>query len=145
MNITIEEVIRQLDDIKARKILLQLPDGLKPHVFDYFSRLSEKFSVIVSSESFYGACDISTMDVYRDVDCIVQLGHSEIPNIEYPKPVIFMEYRIQGEIGIDDEAFQPLKEKGHKKIGLLLGCKLCADGVKSTRTDHNQAVNLCRY
>ena len=119
MNITIEEVIRQLDDIKARKILLQLPDGLKPHVFDYFSRLSEKFSVIVSSESFYGACDISTMDVYRDVDCIVQLGHSEIPNIEYPKPVIFMEYRIQGEIGIDDEAFQPLKEKGHKKIGLL--------------------------
>ncbi|MCL4336408.1 MAG: diphthamide biosynthesis enzyme Dph2 [Candidatus Thermoplasmatota archaeon] len=119
MNITIDEVISKLDKIRARKILLQLPDGLKPHVFEYFSRLSEKFSVIVSSEPFYGACDISTMDVYKDVDCIVQLGHSEIPNIKYPKPVIFMEYRVQREIEIDDQVFQTLKEKGHKKIGLL--------------------------
>ncbi len=119
MNITIDDVIRQLEDINARKILLQLPDGLKPHVFDYFSKLSEKFSVIVSSEPFYGACDISTMDVYKDVDCIVQLGHSEIPNIKYPKPVIFMEYRVQREIEIDDQVFQILREKGHNKIGLL--------------------------
>ena len=119
LNITIDEVISKLDEIRARKILLQLPDGLKPHVFDYFSRLSEKFSVIISSEPFYGACDISTMDVYKDVDCIVQLGHSEIPNIKYPKPVIFMEYRVQREIEIDDQVFQTLKEKGHKKIGLL--------------------------
>lgn len=103
----------------ARKILLQLPDGLKPHVFDYFNRLSERYSVIVSSDPFYGACDISTPDVYRDVDCIVQLGHSEIPNIKYPKPMIFMEYRIDKEIPIEQEAFQVLRDLGHSKVGLL--------------------------
>ena len=109
----------RLEELKAKKILLQLPDGLKPNVFQYFNRLSEKYSVVVSSEPFYGACDISTPDVYADVDCIVQLGHSEIPNINYPKPMIFMEYRVEKEINIDEYVFQPLKELGYRKIGLL--------------------------
>ncbi len=119
MTSTIEEVIEKLDGMNARKILLQLPDGLKPHVFDYFSELSSRYSVIVSSDPFYGACDISTPDVYKDVDCIVQLGHSEIPNIKYPKPMIFMEYRVAREIDVPPEAFKPLHELGHTNIGLL--------------------------
>lgn len=105
--------------MNAKKILLQLPDGLKPHVFDYFTRLSEKFSVIISSDPFYGACDVGNMEVYKDVDCIVQLGHSIIPNINYPKPVIFEEYRNEKKITIDDSVFEMLKEKGHKTIGLV--------------------------
>lgn len=116
---TIDDVIQQLDGMNARKILLQLPDGLKPNVFDYFSTLSGKYSVIVSSEPFYGACDISTPDVYSDVDCIVQLGHSIIPNINYPKPMIFMEYRVEKDIPLDDSVFDPLKDAGHHRIGLL--------------------------
>lgn len=116
---TIEDVIEMLDAMGARKILLQLPDGLKPHVFEYFNRLSEKFSVIVSSDPFYGACDIGTPEVYKNVDCIVQLGHSEIPNIRYPKPMIFMEYRIDKNIPVESEAFEPLREHGFRNIGLL--------------------------
>jgi 2-(3-amino-3-carboxypropyl)histidine synthase len=105
--------------MKAKKILLQLPDGLKPHVFDYFSKLSEKFSVIISSEPFYGACDVGNMEVYKDVDCIVQLGHSEIPNINYPKPVIFEEYRNSREIEMKEGIFDLLKEKNYRTIGLV--------------------------
>ncbi len=119
MTSTIEEVIEQLDGMNAKKVLLQLPDGLKPHVFDYFNELSSRYSVIVSSDPFYGACDISTPDVYSDVDCIVQLGHSEIPNIKYPKPMIFMEYRVTREIEITPEAFKPLHDLGYNNIGLL--------------------------
>lgn len=119
MTTTIEEVIEQLDRMNAKKVLLQLPDGLKPHVFEYFNQLSSRYSVIVSSDPFYGACDISTPDVYGDVDCIVQLGHSEIPNINYPKPMIFMEYRVSKEIEIDSEAFKPLHVLGYNHIGLL--------------------------
>lgn len=117
--INVEETIRKLKDMGAKKILLQLPDGLKPHVFDYFSRLSENFSVVISSEPFYGACDVGNMEVYHDVDCIVQFGHSEIPNINYPKPVIFEEYRNEAEIEISKDIFDVLKEKGFKNIGLV--------------------------
>lgn len=116
---TFDDVMEKLQELNAKKVLLQLPDGLKPHVFQYFNRLSEKYSVVVSSDPFYGACDISTPDVYGDVDCIVQLGHSEIPNIKYPKPMIFMEYRVEKDIQIDESVFQPLSDLGYSKIGLL--------------------------
>lgn len=119
VNINIEHTIEKLEAMNAKKILLQLPDGLKPHVFDYYSKLSRKFHVIVSSDPFYGACDIGNMEVYKDVDCIVQLGHSEIPNIKYPKPVIFEEYRNEREIEIDEGIFRILREKNYHTIGIV--------------------------
>jgi 2-(3-amino-3-carboxypropyl)histidine synthase len=112
-------VIEKLESMGAKKILLQLPDGLKPHVFQYFSKLSERFSVIVSSQPFYGACDIGNMEVYSGVDCIVQLGHSAIPNIGYPKPVIFEEYRYSPASLPEPELFEPIRERGFRRIGLL--------------------------
>lgn len=142
----IEQVIAELDRLGARKILLQLPDGLKPRVFDYFNRLSEKFSVIVSSEPFYGACDISTPDVYAGVDCIVQLGHSEIPNVKYPKPMIFMEHRITEDIPLDPEIFAPLRELGHRRIGLLCSIQYIEqmDRVKATMEELGFEIHVGR-
>ena len=115
----LDEAVVKLKELGAKKVLLQLPDGLKPHVFEYFSRLSADFSIIVSSESFYGACDIGSRDVYSGVDAIVQLGHSEIPNINYPVPVIFLEYRDEHKIEFPESLFEPLRKEGYKKIGLL--------------------------
>ena len=85
LSVDVEDTIKKLEGMNARKILLQLPDGLKPHAFDYFNSLSAKFSVIISSDPFYGACDVGNAEIYKDVDCIVQYGHSEIPNVKYPK------------------------------------------------------------
>ncbi len=114
----IDDAINELKARKASKILLQIPDGLKPESFDLFNKFSKEFNVIISSQSFYGACDIGNMEVYRDVDCIVQFGHSEIPNIKYTKPVIFIEY-FYNEIEIGDDVFSILKENGIKNVGLL--------------------------
>ncbi len=115
----LDETIVKLNEMGAKKILLQLPDGLKPHVFEYFNRLSSGFNIIVSSESFYGACDIGSRDVYSGVDAIVQLGHSEIPNIKYPKPVLFLEYRDSHKIEFRESMFDSLKAGGYRRIGLL--------------------------
>ncbi len=117
--INVDSTIEKLRKMGAKKILLQLPDGLKPNVFDYFTRLSSEFSVIVSSEGFYGACDTGNMEVYKDVDCIVQLGHSVIPNINYPKPVIFEEFRNDRTVEIERSHLAPMLDAGLKKVGLV--------------------------
>lgn len=117
--IDVEATVEKLRQMNAKKILLQLPDGLKPRVFDYFTRLSREFNVIVSSEGFYGACDTGNMEVYRDVDCIVQMGHSEMPNVKYPKPVIFEEYRNEKPVEIDPSILEPIVEKGFGHIGMV--------------------------
>jgi 2-(3-amino-3-carboxypropyl)histidine synthase len=113
-----EEAFKQLKRMNAKKILLQIPDGLKPQAFDIFNYFASDFNVIVSSSSFYGACDIGNREIYEGVDCIVQLGHTEIPNINYPLPVIFIEY-YYNTIEIDDSTFDVLKSDGINKIGLL--------------------------
>lgn len=119
MKLDLSSAIEEISKNGGKRILLQLPDGLKPDVFSYFTELSKHFSVIVTSEAFYGACDIGSREVYDGVDYIVQLGHSEIPNIDYPKPVIFIEKRIEKFPEIPDSAYGILKEKGYTNIGLL--------------------------
>ena len=114
----VDDAIIRLREMKASKILLQIPDGLKPESFNLFNKFSKEFNVIISSQSFYGACDIGNMEVYRDVDCIVQFGHSEIPNIKYTKPILFIEYFYK-QIELDDGIFSILAENLVKNVGLL--------------------------
>jgi 2-(3-amino-3-carboxypropyl)histidine synthase len=112
------KVVHKLKEINAKRILLQLPDGLKPHIFDYYTELSKNFQVIVSSSGFYGACDTGTMDEWRNVDAIVQLGHTEIPNINYKVPVIFEEYIHEDLRNFDDLNIEELRTKKYKNIGV---------------------------
>ncbi|MEM0157985.1 MAG: diphthamide biosynthesis enzyme Dph2 [Thermoplasmataceae archaeon] len=119
MKVSIREAMEGARSLGAKTILLQLPDGLKPDVFGLFKEISSEFNVIVSSDPFYGACDIGTPEVYNRVDAIIQVGHSEMPNIRYPRPVFFVEARIGQEIDIPRESLLPLKESGFRRIGLL--------------------------
>jgi len=119
VRVSIDEAIEGARAIGAKRILLQLPDGLKPDVFHIYDRLRSEFSVIVSSEPFYGACDIGSPEVYSRVDAVIQLGHSEMPNVDYPKPVFFVEARINSEIQIPPDSLLQLKDAGYRKIGLL--------------------------
>ncbi|MCL6014193.1 MAG: diphthamide biosynthesis enzyme Dph2 [Candidatus Thermoplasmatota archaeon] len=111
-------VIDKLKEINARRILLQLPDGLKPHVFEYFNELSKNFNVVVSSSGFYGACDTGTMDEWKNVDAVVQLGHTEIPNVNYKVPVIFEEYVNEDHRSFNDLDLVELENKNYKNIDL---------------------------
>ena len=111
-------VIERLKEIKTKRILLQLPDGLKPHVFDYFNELSKNFNVIVSSSGFYGACDTGTMDEWKNVDAVVQLGHTEIPNVNYKVPVIFEEYINEDHRSFNDLDLTELERNNYKNISL---------------------------
>ena len=137
------DTIEKLRIMKAKRILLQLPDGLKPRVFEYFNALSKEFNVIVSSEGFYGACDTGTMDVYGKVDCIVQLGHSRIPNIDYPIPVIFEEYLEDAQENFQNVDFSIISNSGYKKIGVLYSIqyKDTAENVK----EHMRSIGFEVY
>ena len=125
--------MEKLRQIGAKKIMIQVPDGLKPGVFDLFNALSEEFGIIISSDPFFGACDVGDSVLYKDVDCILQLGHSEIPNINYPKPVVFVEYKEEKIPEIRESLFRELKDRGIRRIGLLFSIQYveAADRVRS--------------
>lgn len=115
----LDHAIEIIKGLGAKRILFQVPDGLKPNVFEYFNKLSAEFKVVVSGEPFYGACDIGNFTRGYGVDCVLQLGHSVIPNIKYPLPVIFVEWRLKKKLDLSKISLDPLKEKNYKKVGLL--------------------------
>ncbi|RLG18980.1 hypothetical protein DRN75_00270 [Nanoarchaeota archaeon] len=70
-NLEIERVNRKIKELGAKKVLIQLPEGLKPVANKIADRLNA--IVYIWAGSCFGACDIPNVDV----DLIVQWGHSE--------------------------------------------------------------------
>jgi len=70
-DLEIEKVNRKIKELGAKRVLIQLPDGLKPVA----NKIADKLDAMVYiwAGSCFGACDVPNVDV----DLIVQWGHSE--------------------------------------------------------------------
>ncbi len=84
--IDFQNLREELKRKKAEKVLIQVPEGMKIYALEIADKLRD-FDVRISSNPTYGACDV---EYYKDA-ITVQFGHAEIPNITYPKDVIFVE------------------------------------------------------
>ncbi len=63
---------------KAKKILLQFPDGMKPYattIAEYLESQLPDVNFFIWMGSCFGACDIPPVKD-RDFDLIIQFGHS---------------------------------------------------------------------
>jgi len=85
--------IRRLD---ARRVLVQLPDGLRPGGLTLAKELRELtgVQVILSGDSCYGACDLAlTQADAVDADLIIHYGHSPMLRAS-GTPVLYIEARV---------------------------------------------------
>jgi len=98
LELDFDEIKKYMLEVKPRKVLLQLPSGLKRRAAEIAAELNRRFGcdVIVSGDSCFGACDLPAGAVEL-VDAIIQVGHSPMPSIRYTKPVIF----LPGKLSLD--------------------------------------------
>lgn len=101
---------RILDEIRRRgskRILLQMPEGLKPIGFRLAKQLEKETGaeVFVSGDPCYGACDLALYPKkHIDADLLVHVGHAEIPG-EFPdEDVLYVEARA------DVSIIEPMKQ-----------------------------------
>jgi len=112
------EILEKLKELKAQKIFLQFPEGLKLKVQKIVKELeAEGFEVFVCLEKCFGACDVRENEAkLLGCDCILHIGHEEFIKTEFP--VVYWEYFINSEV-------EPILEKefwkleNFKKIGLI--------------------------
>jgi len=74
----IDKIVKTINKEKAKKVLLQFPDGLKPYSTVIAEEIEKKAGCecIIWLGTCFGACDVP-LDVERlGVDLIVQFGHS---------------------------------------------------------------------
>lgn len=109
-DIDIASAISEIKRIKARIIALQVPEGLKKRAYQIAEDLENKSGaeVLVVAEPCFGACDVPS-SLFDIVDAIVNVGHSPIPNLKFPKPLIFVPARSK----------VPVLDQLKKSVGML--------------------------
>ncbi len=79
-NLELSRVASEIKKKKAKKVLIQLPDGLKPYATAIADELKKqtnsKAEIFIWLDSCFGACDIPQISK-KEADLIVQFGHSE--------------------------------------------------------------------
>jgi 2-(3-amino-3-carboxypropyl)histidine synthase len=109
-----QEIVR----LGAKRVLLQLPEGLKPES-PRLAKIIEKTGAlpIVSADPCYGACDLATSEAESlAVDLILHFGHAKL--LKHEKvPTLYLETRATVIVDSAVEASLPLLSK-YSKIGL---------------------------
>jgi 2-(3-amino-3-carboxypropyl)histidine synthase len=101
------KIIEEIRRRGSKRILLQMPEGLKPLGFK-LARFLEKecgVEVFVSGDPCYGACDLALdPKAHVNADLLVHLGHAEIPG-EFPEEnVLYVEAHA------DEPVEEPMKQ-----------------------------------
>jgi len=116
------EIQRVADEIKtrgARRVLLQLPDGLRPVAISIAEALRKltNAEVILNGDSCYGACDLALSQAeIIEADLIVHYAHSKLLQ-STPIPVIYIEAFMDFDLDVlIDKAIPHMKD--WKNIGI---------------------------
>lgn len=113
-----ERIKREIIRLGAKRVLIQLPEGLKPEG-PSLAKIVEKTGAlpIVSADPCYGACDLATAEAESlGADLIIHYGHAKLVKHEQV-PTIYVEARAT--IPVEDvvEKALPMLEK-LSRIGL---------------------------
>jgi 2-(3-amino-3-carboxypropyl)histidine synthase len=127
-----ERIKQEITKLGAKRVLLQLPEGLKPEG-PRLAKIIEKAGAlpIVSADPCYGACDIATEEAeLLGIDLIIHFGHAKLLKHERV-PTVYVE--ATATVTVDEAVEQaiPLLSKW-SKIGL------------ATTVQHVQALNQAR-
>jgi len=95
------KIVEEIRRRGSRRVLLQMPEGLKPIGFRLANVLEEKtgVEVFLSGDPCYGACDLALGPKrFVDADLLIHIGHAEIPG-EFPEEnVLYVEARSDAQI-----------------------------------------------
>jgi 2-(3-amino-3-carboxypropyl)histidine synthase len=112
-------IIPKLKGAGARRVFLQVPEGLKTRVQEFARELEEAgMTVFVSVEPCFGGCDLRDREAKSlGCDALVHVGHSDY-GVKPVLPVIYEEY------GVDFDPVPLLRRnlrelKGFRSIGLV--------------------------
>ena len=127
-----ERIKLEIAKLDAKRVLLQMPEGLKPEA-PKLAEIIEKCGAlaIISADPCYGACDIAVIEAEGlGVDLIVHFGHAKMVKYE-PIPTIYVEARAT--VMVDNAVEKSLTLlKDYTTVGL------------ATSVQHLQTLNQAR-
>jgi 2-(3-amino-3-carboxypropyl)histidine synthase len=117
LNFETEYLIKELKKIKPKKVLVQLPEGVKQNVFEIAKIFRDlKIEAVFSGETCWGGCSVSVGEAKSvNADLIVHFGHAKFMDVNFP--VLYVE--IRDELDLIPLLKKSLKElQDYRTIGL---------------------------
>ena len=112
-----DKILREIRRRGLKRILLQMPEGLKPLGFK-LAQLIEQMTgteVFLAGDPCYGACDLSLLAKRQiKAELLVHIGHAEIPGEFSNENVMYVEAR--SDAPIEQPMIQALKMLTHERI-----------------------------
>ncbi|MBU0898340.1 MAG: diphthamide biosynthesis enzyme Dph2 [Nanoarchaeota archaeon] len=95
-NESLDNIKKGIEEEGAKRILLQVPEGLKMQAQKVAKELEKDgLKVFVSADPCYGACDIRDHEAkLLKCDLLVHIGHTNF-GLETDIPVLYEEYRLE--------------------------------------------------
>ncbi len=116
-NFETDKLIKELKKRKPKKVLVQLPEGIKKKAVEIAETIEELgIKVIFSGETCWGGCAVAIQEAKAlDVDLIIHFGHAKFIDVDFP--VLYIE--VKDELNLNSILKKSLKElKKFKTIGL---------------------------
>ncbi|WP_319377833.1 diphthamide biosynthesis enzyme Dph2 [uncultured Methanocorpusculum sp.] len=127
--IQLSEVITQLKSRNAKRVAVQLPEGLKRHAAEISRALkNEGFEVMISGDACWGACDLS-LDALEWADVLVHVGHTPVTS---EKNIIYLPFQQDIPLEILESAVPQLK-------------KYASVGITTTIQHAHQTKSICEW
>jgi len=157
-----DSLLSEIEKRKAKKLLIQLPDGLKPLAVAFSHKIEEKTGVVafISADPCYGGCDLAIDEAkFLGVDLILHVGHTGFVNSDVP--TLYLEAKAFIDTTDITERSKELLQKA-SRVGIAttiqhvdtleaIGRVLEASGIKtvippkSTRTKYGGQIIGCDY
>lgn len=111
------KLIEELKKRKPKRVLVQLPEGIKNKVFEIAKDIEDLgIEVVFSGDTCWGGCSLALQEAKTiEADLIVHFGHAEFMKADFP--VIYVE--IKDLLDLEPLLKKSLKKlENFKKIGL---------------------------
>ncbi|MCX8178439.1 MAG: diphthamide biosynthesis enzyme Dph2 [Candidatus Aenigmarchaeota archaeon] len=104
------ELLDQLKKLKARRVFIQYPEGLKTKIQEISSELEKNgYQTVLCCEPTFGACDVRDFEAKRlKCDTVVHIAHTDF-GVKSELPVIYLDY-------VFDIDPIPIIEKEYEKL-----------------------------
>ena len=78
-DLELNKAISEIKKQNAKKVCIQLPEGLKPKAQEIVDEIKEKTNavVLIWMGSCFGSCDVPEYIEKQGIDLLIQWGHSE--------------------------------------------------------------------
>lgn len=119
----IKALVETIKETKTKRVLVQLPDGLKGISTEILDALHDNgVDALLSSDACYGACDLRDLEAKQaECDMLVNVGHNKFyKQLNTAVPVIYYEWPLSLDLeNIEKILRRDIGELKGRKIGLV--------------------------